>query len=396
MDRDAGPPPGPQNLGPQNIEPQDIGPQDIEPAPTASSQRIARIVLAAALVLLGLWILRRVLPALAWATILAIALWPLYWRLLRAVPERRQRVLAPLAITSLVGLVLIVPLVYAAIEVARESGSLVQYLGELRHSGVPMPSWLPRLPGLGHQAADWWQANLSDPQTMKELLGRIYTNIPAKSASELGGEIVHRLIIFGFTLLTLFFLFREGAALSLQLLALSHRMLGPSGERVARHMIAAVHGTVTGLVLVGLAEGVLLGVAYAFAGLPHAVSIAALTGVLAVIPFGAPVAFCAAGLYLFARGSTAAAAAVVGFGFLVVFVADHFVRPFLIGGAARLPFLWVLLGILGGLETFGLLGLFLGPVVMAALISLWREWTQAPQTSDQPGAAAAPRHRRRL
>ncbi len=396
MDRDAGPPPGPQNLGPQNIGPRDIGPQDIESAPTASAQRIARIVLAAALVLLGLWILRRVLPALAWATILAIALWPLYWRLLRAVPERRQRVLAPLAITSLVGLVLIVPLVYAAIEVARESGSLVQYLGELRHSGVPMPAWLPRLPGLGHQAADWWQANLSDPQTMKELLGRIYTNIPAKSASALGGEIVHRLIIFGFTLLTLFFLFREGAALSLQLLALSHRVLGPSGERVARHMIAAVHGTVTGLVLVGLAEGVLLGVAYAFAGLPHAVLIAALTGVLAVIPFGAPVAFCAAGLYLFARGSTAAAAAVVGFGFLVVFVADHFVRPFLIGGAARLPFLWVLLGILGGLETFGLLGLFLGPVVMAALISLWREWTQAPQTSDQPAAAAAPRHRRRL
>jgi predicted PurR-regulated permease PerM len=60
---------------------------------------------------------------------------------------------------------------------------------------------------------------------------------------------------------------------------------------------------------------------------------------------------------------------------VVVFVADHFVRPFLIGGAAQLPFLWVLLGILGGIETFGLLGLFLGPVVMAALISLWRDWT---------------------
>ena len=65
----------------------------------------------------------------------------------------------------------------------------------------------------------------------------------------------------------------------------------------------------------------------------------------------------------------------LGFGVVVVFVADHFVRPVLIGGAVRLPFLWVLLGILGGLETFGILGLFLGPAVMAALISLWREWT---------------------
>jgi predicted PurR-regulated permease PerM len=62
-------------------------------------------------------------------------------------------------------------------------------------------------------------------------------------------------------------------------------------------------------------------------------------------------------------------------GFVVTFVADHFVRPTLIGNATRLPFLWVLLGILGGVETWGLLGLFLGPATMAALMLLWREWT---------------------
>jgi predicted PurR-regulated permease PerM len=359
MDRDADPP---------------EGVRDIEPGSGARSQRIAGVVLAGALVLLGLWILHRFLAALAWATILAIALWPMYWRLARAFSPRGQRILAPLVVTLLVGLVLIVPLLYVAFELARESGSFLRYLHEVRDSGLPMPPWLPRLPGIGYQIAGWWRANLSDPQMIHELFGRIFTRIPPESASRLGGEVVHRLIIFGFTLLTLFFLFRDGAALSRQLLGLSHRMLGPSGEQVARHMIAAVHGTVTGLVLVGLAEGVLIGFAYVLVGLPHAVPIAALTGVFAVIPFGAPVVFCAAGLYLLAQGSTVAAAIVVGVGFLVVFVADHFVRPFLIGGAARLPFLWVLLGILGGLETFGLLGLFLGPVVMAALVSLWREW----------------------
>ncbi|HEV2099190.1 MAG TPA: AI-2E family transporter, partial [Stellaceae bacterium] len=299
------------------------GMQGIDSEPTASSQRVARIVAATALVLLGLWILHRFLPALAWATVLAIALWPLYWRLARAFPG--HRILAPLSATLVVGIVLIVPLVYTAIEVARESGSLIDYIGHARHNGLPMPPWLPRLPAIGHAIAEWWQANLSDPQTMGEFLGRLYKRIPAESASHLGAEIVHRLIIFGFTLLTLFFLFRDGVALSSYLLNLSHRVLGPSGERVARHMIAAVHGTVTGLVLVGLAEGVLLGFAYALAGLPHPVSIAALTGVLAVIPFGAPIAFCTAGLYLLSTGSTVAAAVVVGFGFLVVFVADHFV-----------------------------------------------------------------------
>ena len=375
MDRDADPAGSAQGIGPESGTP---------------SQRIARVVLATALVLLGLWIVHRFLPALAWATILAIALWPVYRRVMPASSRGGPRVLAPFVLTALVGLILIVPLVYAAVEVARESGNFLQYIDAVRHSGLAMPVWLPRLPGVGSQFAGWWQANLSNPQNMHALLGRIATHIPTNSASRLGGEVFHRLIIFGFTLLTLFFLFRDGAGLSRRLLGLSHRVLGPSGERVARHVISAVHGTVTGLVLVGLAEGVLLGFAYALAGLPHAVSIAALTGILAVIPFGAPLAFCAAGLYLVSGGSTAAAAAVVGFGFLVVFVADHLVRPVLIGGAARLPFLWVLLGIIGGLETFGLLGLFLGPMVMAALISLWREWTQPPAPPSAFDAARPP------
>ena len=376
--------------------------REAEAAPPIAAQRASRVLLASALALLGAWILHRFLPALAWATIIAIALWPLYRRFERAFPPRGHRILQPFIATLVVGLVLIVPLAYAAMHVAHDAGSLVHYVGELRHTGLPAPPWLPRLPAVGAPVAQWWQANLSDPQTMKELLGRLFTNIPAQSARAIGVEVIHRLVIFGFTLLTLFFLFRDGDALCRELVLLSRRVLGPSGERVAGHMIAAVHGTVTGLVLVGLAEGVLIGVAYAVAGLPHVVPLAALTGVVAVLPFGAPVAFCLAGLYLLSLGNTGGAVGVVAWGFTVVFVADHFVRPVLIGGAARLPFLWVLLGILGGLETFGLLGIFLGPVVMAALISLWRDWTRPVGAFDEPAAArgepaaAPPRLQHRL
>ena len=242
----------------------------------------------------------------------------------------------------------------------------------------------PQLPGIGYPLEEWWRANLSDPKAAEELLGHIYARVPAESAREVGGQIIHRLILFGFTLLTLFFLFRDGTALSGRLIALSNRLLGPQGERIGRHMVRAVLGTVNGLVLVGLGEGVLLGFAYILAGLPHPVTIAVLTGILAVIPFGAPVVFGAAALYLAAAGSTASAVAVLGTGLAIVFVADHFIRPVLIGGAVRLPFLWVLLGILGGLETVGILGLFLGPAVMAALISLWREWTDIAPEGDRP------------
>ena len=368
--------------------------REVEPSPGAWAPRVSRVVLAAALGLLGLWILHRFLAALAWAAIIAIALWPLYWRAERAFPPRGRRIWLPLAATLLVGIVLIVPLGYAALQVAHESGNLVHYLREVQHSGLPAPDWLSRVPGVGPPLVEWWKANLSDPQTMRDLLGRLFAHIPADTARVIGAEILHRLVIFGFTLLTLFFLFRDGEALCHQLLVISHRALGPSGERVARHMIAAVHGTVTGLVLVGLAEGVVIGFAYMAAGVPHVVPLAALTGILAVIPFGAPIAFWGVGLYLLANGNPGGAIGVVGFGLLVVFVADHFIRPVLIGGAARLPFLWVLLGILGGVETFGLLGLFLGPVVMAALISLWRDWTGAAGDDDPP--ATAPRRSWRL
>ena len=138
-----------------------------------------------------------------------------------------------------------------------------------------------------------------------------------------------------------------------------------------------MRGTVDGLVLVGLGEGALLGVVYVLAGVPHPVLLGALTAVAAMIPFGAALAFGLAALLLLAGGSTVAAVAVFGSGLAVTFIADHAVRPVLIGGATRLPFLWVLLGILGGVETWGLLGLFLGPAIMAALILLWREWADA-------------------
>ena len=105
-----------------------------------ASQRIARVVLGTALLLLGLWILHRYLAALAWAAVLAIALWPLYHRLLRVLGGRGQREVAPLLLTLLVGCVFIVPFVYAAVEVAREMHVLAEYLVDARRTGVE--GWL--------------------------------------------------------------------------------------------------------------------------------------------------------------------------------------------------------------------------------------------------------------
>jgi predicted PurR-regulated permease PerM len=92
--------------------------------------------------------------------------------------------------------------------------------------------------------------------------------------------------------------------------------------------------------------------------------------------------FTAGSLSLLALGRPVASALLFGFGMFVIFVADHFIRPALISGSTRLPFLLVLLGILGRLERFGVIGLFVGPKVMAVLIALWREWVKASPARD--------------
>ncbi|HEX3952939.1 MAG TPA: AI-2E family transporter [Stellaceae bacterium] len=358
-------------------------------APISSTfQRFARVALAAVVVAVGLWILGDFLPALAWAGVLAIALWPLYAQLLAALPAHSEKLIGPLIGTLLIGVVFIAPLVLLGIAVARESHFVIEFIVEARHHGIAAPEWLDEVPLVGTTLHGWWQSNLSDPAVAEELIGRVNFRTLTVSAREYGGEVVHRLAIFLFTLLTLFFLFRDGAGLAARVRNLSDRMIGVRGEMIARQMIAAVHGTVNGLVLVGLAEGIILGVVYLVAGLPYWATAGAITGVAAVIPFAAPVVYLFAGLYLFAIGKTVGAAIVVVTGSVIVFAADHFVRPVLIGGAIRLPFLLVLLGILGGLESMGFIGLFLGPAVMAAMVSLWREWTE-PMTPETVAEAAA-------
>jgi predicted PurR-regulated permease PerM len=131
---------------------------------------------------------------------------------------------------------------------------------------------------------------------------------------------------------------------------------------------------------VAFAEGLLIGVAYLIAGVPSPVLFTILTIAFAMLPFGAWAAFTAAALTLLVSGGSGlAAGCVFAWGAIVMLAGDHFVWPTLVGGAARLPFLFAFVGIFGGLATFGLLGLFLGPVIMAALLTVWREWIMRAQ-----------------
>ena len=122
-------------------------------------------------------------------------------------------------------------------------------------------------------------------------------------------------------------------------------------------------------------EGAIIGVGYVLTGVPHPLLFAVLTIAFAMLPFGAWAAFTVAALVLLVHGgSLLAAAGVFGLGATVMLIGDNLIHPMLVGGTTRLPFLLALIGVFGGLRTFGLIGLFLGPVIMTAVLTIWREW----------------------
>ncbi|MBV8097180.1 MAG: AI-2E family transporter [Acetobacteraceae bacterium] len=366
-------------------------PTEPGPPPPETSKRFARGILGLALFGAGIWTLHEFLPALIWASILAIATWPSYQKACKRWPWDTHHVLVPAIFTAGVALMFILPLAFVAAQLAQEAHAVFGWVERIREAGVPAPDWLAHLPVGSQQLTAWWNRNLASPTAASEFLGRMNRAELMTYTREIGHQVLHRIVLFGFTIITLFFIYRDGSSLKQQLLAASRRAFGPGGESIARQMIDSVHGTVDGLVLVGLGVGLVLGVAYAIAGVPHATLLGAVTAGAAMIPFGAPIVFGFAAFLLLVQQSVIAAIAVFAWGVIVTFVADHFVRPVLIGGATQLPFVWVLLGILGGVESWGFLGLFLGPAIMAALIFLWREYTghaEWPAQEEASGVAA--------
>jgi len=239
---------------------------------------------------------------------------------------------------------------------------------------------------MGGEITQWWQANLATPDAIDHL------RAGAGGASSLGrgehllGLVARRVLLIVFMLLILFFLLRDGDLASAGMRIGCRRAFGEAGLNVADQALNAVRGTVNGLVVVGFGEGMLLGIVYGVAGVSHAALLGVLTGLLSAVPLGAGAAVAVAVAILAVGGQTGAAITVGVIGAVVVFVADHFVRPVMIGDATRLPFLWVLLGILGGVEVWGLIGLVMGPALMAVLMLLWREWVGAQAGALNPPA----------
>ena len=370
----------------RTIEQNDDSPNTVEgkPLPLGAGARMnARVALAIMLLGLALWTAAGFLPSLIWATILAVTLWPLYVKFAARFASGHSSQ-AAFGFTAIVAFVLFTPMALAIYQIAQQGDILMGWMKKAQDSGIEVPEWIARLPIAAESVQQWWRANLSDPKVAATWLHTVNADNAADLVNTLGGQLLHRLFMLFFSLIALFVLLSNGLSIANRFLETCERILGEAGEGLIEKMVDAIRGTVNGTVVVAVGEGLLIGVGYVIAGVPNAVMFTIFTIAFAMLPFGAWVTFTSAALVLISSGGSGlAAAGVFVWGAIVMLAGDHFVWPVLVGGSARLPFLFAFVGIFGGIAAFGLLGLFLGPVIMAALLTVWREWIFRPKAQGK-------------
>jgi predicted PurR-regulated permease PerM len=336
----------------------------------------ARTVAVLAVLAAALYLLRGTLTAVCWSCVIAVSTWPLHDRMQRAL-RGGSKPLSAAVLTSAAALLLLLPIVYLTIQSLREVPLLLHIWSASNDAGLPAPDWLGRLPFVGDWALKQWNGQIAEPGALHDFAHGLTNRLNLQTGRSLVLELGHRAMSIFFCILVLYFLYLRGDELAAQVHTVIGHHLGRPGVHTLEVAVRAVRGTVNGLVLVGLALAAVMSLAYAIGGIPHAAFWGMATGILGIVPFGAMVALAAVAVYLFAIGATHAALVIGAFGVVLIFVTDHFIRPLFISGASRVPLVLALLGIVGGLETFGVLGLFVGPTLIAIAVAVWRELASA-------------------
>lgn len=336
------------------------------------SRRLAPWLALAGLALLAFLVLSPFLAPLVWAAVLAYASWPLA-EVIRARCGGRDTLAASLA-AGLAALTLFAPLLWLGWVAQQEVGGVYRALLAFVAAPPRLPEWLLGVPGLGDWLAEQRALLLADPQGVITSI-KAWIAAHAGDAAQFAGGVGRNLAKLVLVLVILFFFYRDGVRMVRELRHVLARYIGPGVHGYLAAAGTTTRAVVYGILLTALVQGVFAGVGYWVAGLASPVSLGVLTALFALIPFGTPLAWGGAGAWLLFQGETGAGIGVWLWGGLVVSQIDNVLRPVFISSVGAIPFLLVLFGVLGGLLAFGLVGLFVGPIVLAVAWAVWREWT---------------------
>jgi predicted PurR-regulated permease PerM len=331
------------------------------------------------LILASFWVLRPFIGPGIWATTIAVATWPLLRRLQALLWGRRS--LAVLALTLALALLFVVPLLLAVLTLAQNLDAIVEASKRLADWRVSAPpDWLISLPYVGERIAGFWSDTVAAGNDgllahVQPYAGKVVRWLAAQVGS-VGMVLVQVSLVLALTAL----IYAQGEVAAEALLRCGHRLAGAQGEATVILAGQAIRGVALGVGVTAIVQSALGAIGLALAGVPYAGVLAVLMFLLCLAQLGPVLVLLPAVGWLYWQDHHAWAFFVLALT-VVVTLLDNILRPWLIRLGADLPLLLIFAGVIGGLLAFGLVGIFVGPVVLAVAYTLMQDWIE-PQ---QPG-----------
>lgn len=342
------------------------------------------VVLLGALAIACFTILRPFISPILLAGVLVHATWfGQAW-----LAPRIGRTWGAIAMVLLAAVVLVVPLALIVPGLAANlqgAGDVARRIG----AALPLeaPGWLAGLPLIGGAISGLWAEGapaLAEGGEALRYLIEPHAAFLGRLALAFALSVGEGLLQLLFALLVAFFLYRDGDRLVVKLKAIAERVGRQRALELLQLTGDTVRGVVWGLIGTGMMQGVLAWIGFMIAGVPGAAVLGFLTVLLSIVQVGAPILWASAAAWLFAEGETGWGIFMLLWGGVAVSSTDNIIRPWLISRGANLPFLLIVLGVIGGLLAFGFLGLFLGPVLLAVAWRLVERWTEKAVAAAPP------------
>ena len=320
------------------------------------------------------FVLQPFLSAILWGGILVFTTWPVFeWVRNRS---RLGRTGAAVVMVLLTALLLVMPLAVAAPAGSDDVARLRASVERLLDGGLPSsPDWLFHVPLLGPTLADYWNSWAADLGVMVAFF-RPYFGMIAENGLSLLLGIASGVAQFLLALFVAFFFWLYGDRIAVFLKAVMRRIAGAYAERLIVVTGQVIRGTVYGLLGTAVVQGMLTAFGLWLSGVPRPVLLGTIAGFVSVLPIGAPMIWIPSALWLASAGHTGWAIFLAVYGVAAISGADSVIRPYFIARGAQLPFLLTVLGVLGGALAFGLLGIFLGPVLLGVGFTLVAEFAR--------------------
>ena len=336
------------------------------------SRNTLAVLFLVGLITASFWILRPFLASVIWAAMIVVATWPLLRRLEARVGGRRSIAVALMTLAMILVFVLPFWMAIGTIsDYARAGGDWPETLAKLKLP--PPPDVIESLPFVGHSIADPWRqaAELAPAELAAKV--RPYAGTIAKFLAAQAGGIGMLLVEFLMTIVISAVLYANGEAAAEKVMHFGQRLAGERGEHSVRLAAQAIRGVALGVVVTALVQSVLGGIGLAVAGVPLAGILTAVMLMFCLAQLGPTLVLLPACIYLYWVDAHAWALVLLVW---TVFVGtlDNFLRPYLIKKGADLPLLLIFAGVIGGLLTMGMIGIFVGPVVLAVAYMLFEGW----------------------